>query len=117
MSEAQNKPGMGGSIGSGLGSMARYALNPKARNKVLRATGAGLGATAKAVRRATHRLWLEVTGFFFVVFAVIVGGAGWREYQKHLAGKADMRNVYLAGALALIFVWFGITSFWKARRQ
>lgn len=97
--------------------MARYALNPKARNKVLRATGAGLEATSKAVRRATYNLWLEVTGFFFVVFAVIVGGAGYREYQKHLAGKADLRQVYLAGALAVLFVWFGLTSFWKARRR
>jgi hypothetical protein len=117
LSEAQQKPSIGGNIGSGLGSMARYAMNPKARNKVLRATGAGLGATAKAVRRATHKLWLEVTGFFFLVSAVIVGGAGWRQYQKHLAGTADMRNVYLAGALALIFVWFGVSSFWRARRQ
>lgn len=97
--------------------MARHALDPKARNKVLRAAGAGLGATSKAVRRATYNLWLEVTGFFFIVFAVVVGGAGYRQYQKHLAGKADMTQVYLAGALALIFVWFGVTSFWKARRR
>ena len=117
MSEAQQKPSIGGNIGAGLGSVARYALNPKARNKVLRATGAGLGATAKAVRRATHRLWLEVTGFFFIVFAVIVGGAGYRHYEKHLAGNADMRNVYLAGAIALVFAWFGVSSFWKARRR
>lgn len=97
--------------------MARYALNPKARNKVLRATGAGLGATAKAVRRTTHVLWLEVTGFFFIVFAVVCGGAGYRQYEKHLAGKSDMTQVYLAAALALIFVWFGVSSFWKARRR
>ena len=97
--------------------MARYALNPKARNKVLRATGAGLGATAKAVQRTTHILWLEVTGFFFLVFAVVCGGAAYREYQKVLAGKLPMSRVYLAGALTLLFVWFGVSSFWRARRR
>lgn len=96
--------------------MARYALNPKARNKVLRAAGVGLSATAKSVKRTTHVLWLEVTGFFFLVFAVVCGGAGWREYQMHLAGKAEINRVYIAGVLALLFAWFGVSSFWRSRR-
>lgn len=100
-----------------MGSVARHALNPKARNKVLRAAGVGLGATANAVRRTTHILWLEVTGFFFLVFATVCGGAAWREYHLHLAGKAEMNRVYIAGALTLVFVWFGVTSFWRARRR
>jgi hypothetical protein len=108
---------MAGSVGAGLGSLARYALNSKARNKVLRAAGTGFSATAKSVRRSTHILWLEVTGLFFLVFAAVCGGAGWREYQKHLAGNAEMSRVYLAGGLALLFVWFGLTSFWRARRR
>jgi hypothetical protein len=97
--------------------MARHALNPKARNKVLRAAGAGLQATANSVRRTTHILWLEVTGFFFLVFATVCGGAAWREYQRYLAGKAEMNRVYVAGTLALLFVWFGVSSFWRARRR
>lgn len=97
--------------------MARHALDPKARNKVLRAAGAGLGATAKAVGRTTHILWLEVTGFFFLVFATVCGGAGWREYQRVVAGHAPMNRVYVAGALALLFAWFGVSSFWRARRR
>ncbi len=108
---------MAGSIGAGLGSVARHALNPKARGRFLKAAGAGFGTTAKAVRKTTHILWLEVTGFFFLVFATVCGGAGWREYQLHLAGKADINRVYIAGALALLFVWFGVTSFWRARRK
>lgn len=97
--------------------MARYALNPRARNKVLRAAGAGLSATAKSVRRTTHVLWLEVTGFFFLVFATVCAGAGWREYHAHLAGTAEINRVYVAGVLALLFAWFGVSSFWRARRQ
>ncbi len=97
--------------------MARYALNPKARNKVLKAAGLGLSATAKSVKKTTHTLWLEVTGFFFLVFATVCGGAGWREYQLHLAGKAELNRVYIAGVLTLLFAWFGITSFWRSRRR
>jgi hypothetical protein len=108
---------MAGSIGAGLGSMARHALNPKARSKVLRAAGVGLGTTAKVVQRTTHILWLEITGFFFLVFATVCASAGWREYQRHLEGKADLNRVYVAAAIALLFVWFGVTSFVRARRR
>ena len=105
-----------GSIGAGLGSLARYALNPKARNKVLRAAGLGISATAKSVRRTTHVLWLEVTGFFFLVFATICGGAAYKEYQAHRAGKAELHRVYVAAIIAALFAWFGVTSFWRSRR-
>ena len=117
MSEARQDRTIGGAIGTRLGSVARYALNPKARGKVLRAAGAGLSTTAQAVRRTTHILWLEVTGFFFLVFGVVCGGAAWREYQAVLAGRTVMNRVYLAAALALLFAWFGVSSFWKARRR
>jgi hypothetical protein len=117
LSDARQQRSIAGSLGAGLGSVARHALNPKARNKVLRAAGIGLQATAKSVQRTTHILWLEVTGFFFLVFGVVCAGAGWREYQLHLAGKAEMNRVYIAGALTLLFAWFGITSFWRARRR
>jgi membrane protein YqaA with SNARE-associated domain len=117
LSEARQTRSAAGTIGAGLGSVARYALNPKARNKVLRAAGAGLTATANSVRRTTHVLWLEVTGFFFLVFATVCGGAGWKEYQLHLAGMAVIDRVYGAGVLALLFAWFGVSSFWRARRQ
>ena len=117
MSEARQDRSVGGAIGAGLGSVARHALNPKARNKFLRAAGAGLSATANSVRKTTHTLWLEVTGFFFLVFGVVCGGAAWREYQAVLAGKTQMNRVYVAGALALLFAWFGVSSFWRARRR
>ncbi|ABF40025.1 hypothetical protein Acid345_1022 [Candidatus Koribacter versatilis Ellin345] len=108
---------IGGSIGAGLGQVARHAMNPNKRAKVLRAAGAGLAATANSVRRTTHVLWLEVTGFFFLVFATVCGGAAYREYQQVLLGKTEMNRVYLAGALAFIFAWFGVSSFWRARRR
>jgi hypothetical protein len=58
-----------------------------------------------------------VTGLFFLLFALVCGGEGWREYRLHQAGKAEMSHVYLASALALLFAWFAVTSFWRARRR
>ncbi len=64
--------------------------------------------------RLARLLWLEVTGLFFVAFAVIGGLAAWHEYSKYkvLSGR-------LAAALCftVIFAWFGLSSFWRARRK
>jgi hypothetical protein len=62
-------------------------------------------------------LWLQVTGLFFVMFAFIFGGGAWREYLKFRAGQTTMRPVYLFAAVAVVFLWFGVSSFWRAGRR
>jgi hypothetical protein len=77
---------------------------------------AGLSAAriaGKAAARSAHVLWLEVTGFFFASFSVIGAGATWREYTHH-AGNA---KILAAAAFSLLFGYFGVTSFAKARRR
>jgi hypothetical protein len=51
-----------------------------------------LGATARSVQRTTHILWLEVTGLFFLLFALVCGGEGWREYRLHQASILPARS-------------------------
>src|SRR5213595_1957568 len=47
--------------------------------------GRAFGAVASSLLKVGHVLWLEVTGFFFDVFAVIGGAAIIREVQLHAA--------------------------------
>ena len=72
--------------------------------------------TVRTTARVLHVLWLEVTGFFFLVLAIVGGGAAVREYHRHLAGTAGIGKMYLAIAFGVMFAYFGVTSFWKSRR-
>jgi hypothetical protein len=76
-------------------------------------TGAAQGVL-RAAAKLGHVLWLEVTGLFFVAFAVIGGLAAWHEYSKHkvLSGRLGAALCFM-----VIFGWFGLSSFWRARRK
>jgi hypothetical protein len=100
-------------IPSIAGALGRMAGKRAARQKLVQATWSAASVTLRSVTRVLHLLFLEVTGFLFLCFAVIFGGATVREYHKYaLSGKT-----YLAAAFTLVFLWFGVTSFWRAKRK
>jgi hypothetical protein len=43
--------------------------------------------------------------------------ATWREYTKYRAGTVPVNRVYLAAAFAAMFIYFGLSSFWRARKK
>lgn len=92
------------------GALGRMAGRRAARSRLLQATWSGASATVRAFSHVLHLLFLEVTGFLFLAVAVFLGGRAVGEYHKHaLSGKT-----YLAGGFALVFLWFGVSSFWRA---
>lgn len=78
---------------------------------------AGAGAFAKALSHVLHMLWLEVTGFVFLCFAVVGGFALVREYPGLRAGTFPQGKFAVTLLFSLMFAWFGLTSFWRARRK
>ncbi len=81
-----------------------------ARSRLLQATWSGVSATVRSFTHVLHLLFLEVTGFLFLALTVFFAGAAVREYHKHaLSGKT-----YLAAGFAVVFLWFGVSSFWRA---
>lgn len=66
---------------------------------------------------ALHQLWLEVTGFVFLAFAGIGVVFLVREYSAYHAGRGTSGRIAEAAGFALVFGWFGVSSFWKARRK
>jgi hypothetical protein len=72
-----------------------------------------VGASAK---HASHLLWLQVTGSFFVFFAVVGSTAAFREYQHWQAGEIGPQRFFAAVIFSAGFAYFGISSFLQARK-
>jgi hypothetical protein len=95
----------------------RLAARQAGQSRWLAAGWKGLRVTATSFGRVLGILWLEVTGFVFLSLAGIGGLAFAREYSKFEAGKTGSGRVVLAVCFTLTFAWFGVSSFWRARRK
>ena len=95
----------------------RLAAHQAGQSRWLTASLKGLRVTARSFARVLGILWLEVTGFVFLSLAGIGGLAFAREYSKFVAGKTGSGRVILAVCFTVTFGWFGVTSFWRARRK
>jgi hypothetical protein len=96
----------------------RVAVVTLERSRTGRAVLAGVLATSQSLGRVLHQLWLEVTGFTFLVMAAVGAMAGIREFGKYQARHASgPGRLLLAICFTLSFAWFGVTSFWRVKRR
>jgi hypothetical protein len=93
---------------------AHVSGNMVRKSRTVNALGSAARVTLRSVTRVGHVLWLEVTGLFFVAFAVIGGLAAWHEYAKHRVASG---RLVAALCFMVFFAWFGLTSFHRARRK
>ncbi len=84
---------------------------------MLAAVWAAVRGALAAVFDALRRLGLEIAGFFFLLFALFGVAAGWREYQAYQATGAGMPRLVVTAAFVIMFLWFGVSSFRRARRK
>lgn len=105
-------------VGRKLGVITRLALQQVRRSRTAMALIRGVQATAASLGHVLHQLWLEVTGFTFLVLASVGGMAGFREYAKLHAGlAAGPGRLLIAIAFTLCFTWFGLSSFWRVNKR
>jgi len=100
-----------------LGVVARVAGQQVKRSRTVQAVTGAFSATARAFGRVAHQLWLEVTGFIFLVMAGAGGIESAKEYARYQAGRAGVRGVILAICFTVTFAWFGVSSFWRVRQK
>ncbi len=105
-----------GAAGAGLGSAFRVLKNTDRNKRVLRGVLSGFEAFGKSVSKVVSQLWHEVTGFLFICIGVIAGSAAYREYVAYQAGKMGPSRAVLAGIVAVMFVYFGLSNFRRARK-
>jgi hypothetical protein len=100
-----------------LGVVARVAGELAGRNRTLGAVMSAVRTTGRSFGRAAHQLWLEVTGVVFLIMALSFAGATVKEYGKYHAGGGGGDRLAIAICCTITFAWFGLSSFWRARRK
>ena len=105
------------STGRKLGIAARIAGQQIKHTRTYGAVLTGERTTFRHFTGVIGQLWLEVTGFVFVAFAVAGLAGTVREYGIYHAGKAPGSRVAAAAGFTLMFAWFGISSFLRSRRK
>jgi hypothetical protein len=100
-----------------IGTVARAAAKQAGRTRTGNAFLSGIRATAGHFGRVLYQLWLEVTGFVFLILAVFGASSIFREYVKYRAGQTTSGHVWIAIGFTLMFGWFGVSSFWRVWRK
>ena len=100
-----------------LGIAARIAGQQVKRTRTYGAVWSGVRATLAHFGAVIRQLWHEVTGFVFLAFAGVGLVALVRQYSAYHAHKDTSGHLALAAGFTVMFGWFGITSFLRARNR
>jgi len=101
---------------AGADAAARGRAAGQAATRAAGGVGRGVAGFLRPFRRVGGILWLEVTGVFFLLFVVVFAPVAWRTRHSYAQGP-DHRTFWAAAAIMVIFLYLGITSFWKARKK
>jgi hypothetical protein len=76
----------------------------------------GVGGFFRPFRRAGGIIWLEIMGAFFLLPVVAFSPTLWR-MRANWAHGPDHATFLLTAGVVLVFLYLGISSFWRARRR
>ena len=68
------------------------------------------------VVKPIHTLWNEVIGFLFFALAVMAVPSAYRNIRHFDGEPKSFFRVMLSGTFAVLMLWFGVSSFLRARR-
>jgi hypothetical protein len=91
-------------------SQAQTAARTAAQTS--RGISSGISGFLRPFRRIGGIVWLEVTGSFFFLFAAVFALRLWQNWS----GISGISRDFAIGA-AVVFLYLGVTSFWRARRR
>ena len=104
------------STGRKLGIAARVAGKQIKGSRTYGAVLSGLRATLGHFAAVARQLWHEIMGVIFLAFAGFGVVAVVKEYLAYHAGGAGPNRIAVAAGVTLLFGWFGVSSFWRARK-
>jgi hypothetical protein len=95
---------------------ANAASRGRAAGQSTRGVARGLGGFFKPFRNVGGKIWLEVTGVFFLLPVLVFSPVLWRTRASWQHGP-DHRSFLSAAVIIVIFLYLGVSSFWRARRR
>lgn len=107
---AQAAPGRGAAATSGARATGRVT------GQASRGLAKGLGGFFRPFGRVGGTIWLEVTGVFFLLPVIVFGPMIWRTRMSWAHGP-DHRTFIAATAIVVVFLYLGVSSFWRAHRR
>jgi hypothetical protein len=81
-----------------------------------RSVSRGVGGFLRPFRRVGSILWLEVSGVFFLLPAVVFAPWLWRAVVSY-PHTSDHRTLWVTAFVVAIFLYLSISSFWRAHRR
>lgn len=85
-------------------------------SQTARGVSQGVGGFLRPFRRVGGILWLEVTGVLFLLPAVVFAPTLWRSGMDY-AHTTDHKTFWTSALVVFVFLYLGVTSFWRARRR
>ncbi len=104
-------------LGTAATALGRIAVRGASQNRLLRAGYSAVEGTVRSFARVAHVLWLQIVGVFFCLFALGFALRIPPTYHDQLAGKHGPGRVYVLAVLTVLFAWFGVSSFWRAKKK
>jgi hypothetical protein len=87
-----------------------------AAGHVTRGVARGVGGFLRPFGRVGGILWLEITGVFFLLFALVFAWFLWQNRSSYAHGP-QQGNFWLSAFITVLFLYLGISSFWRARKK
>jgi hypothetical protein len=97
----------------------RGQTSTKATRKAIPSGGGvakGVGGFLRPFKRVGGILWLEVTGVFFLLPVIVFAPNLWRMRASWAYGP-DHRIFLITAMVVAVFLYLGVSSFWRARRK
>jgi hypothetical protein len=85
-------------------------------NQTARGVSHGVGGLLRPFRRVGGILWLEVTGVLFLLPAVVFAPTLWRSGLDY-THTTDHKTFWTSALVVTVFLYLGVSSFWRARRR
>ncbi len=95
---------------------ADAATRGRVAGQTTRGVARGLGGFFKPFRSVGGKIWLEVTGVFFLLPVLVFTPVLWRTRTSWQQGP-DHRTFLSATIIIAIFLYLGVSSFWRASRR
>ena len=68
------------------------------------------------VIRPIQVLWNEMIGFVFICLGLVPLPSAWRSWREFEAGNEGFFRLFLTLSFSIVMLYFGITSFLRARK-